>query len=311
MSAIPVFLPENEIRAVSLEMLDKLINIKDGDAALLFLYILRNGNGADAQTAVRALNLSQDRYERAVFSLSGLNTPPVTEKDRQQEAPKYTPDELRRAREDDHRFSAVCGSAEETLGHTLTEPQLRCLFTVYDHLGLSAEAIIELLAFLKNEKETVRTPDIRKEAYKWADMGVVTAKDAQEYIAKIESEKPLLEEIYKAIGADPEQPSPRAQRICTFALSHGFPPEAIQLAVKRTATNKGRRSLDYTLGILKRWDNAGVHTVSEITALEPEKHTVPVAAAAGGSGPTNNAVLEQWEQDWAERVRSHKRKTEG
>ncbi len=298
------------MRAVSCETLDKLITIKDGDAALLYLYVLRNGNGADEKEAIRALEMSQDRYDKAVFSLSGLSIPPAKEKDKQQEAPKYTPDELRRAREDDHRFSAVCSSAEDTLGHTLTEPQLRCLLTAYDHLGLSAEAIIELLALLKSEKETVRTPDIRKEAYKWADMGVTTAEAAQEYIAKLRSEKPLLEAIYKAIGADPEQPPPRAQRICTFALSHGFPPDAVELAMKRTATNKGRNSLDYTLGILKRWDNAGVHIVSEITALEPEGHAVPLAAAAGGSEPTDNAVLEQWEQDWAERVRSHKRKTE-
>ncbi len=312
MSAIPVRLPENEMRVVSCEMLDKLIKIGDGDAALLYLYMVRNGNGTEKENALRELNFSQDRYERAVFSLSGLSTPPVTDQDKQQQgAPKYTIEELRRAREDDHKFSAVCHIAEDTLGRTLTEPQLRCLFTAYDHLGISAEAIIEMLAYLKNEKEIVRTTDIRREAYKWADMGVVSAKDAQNYIARLESEKPFTEALYRAIGADTEQPSPKAQRICTFAISHGFPPEAVELASKRTATNKGRRSLDYTLGILRRWDSVGVHTVSEITALEPEVRVpVPVQAVAGGTEATENAVLEQWEQDWAERVRSHRRKTE-
>ena len=72
---------------------------------------------------------------------------------------------------------------------------------------------------------------------------------------------------------------------------------------------------DYTLGILRRWDNAGVHTVSEITALEPETRTSAVSAVPAAVGqtpaqPTDSATLAAWEQDWAARVRSHRRNTE-
>ncbi len=311
MSAIPIALPETSMRAASCEMLDKLINIGDGDAALLYLYILRHGNGADSETAMRKLKLPAERYERAIFTLSSLNTPAAAaEEDKPDAAPQYTASELRRAREDDHKFSAVCQSAEDTMGHTLTESQLRTLFTAYDHLGLSAGAIIEMLSYLKNEKENVRTPDIRKEAYRWADMGVVSAQDAQDYIARLAVEKPLSEAIYKALDADPQRPAPKAQRVCRFALSHGFPPDAVELAVHRTAVKNGRRSLDYTLGILRRWDEKSVYTVSEITALEPETKSLPVAAAAGESRPTDNSTLELWEKDWLDRVRNYNPETE-
>ena len=78
---------------------------------------------------------------------------------------------------------------------------------------------------------------------------------------------------------------------------------------------QGHKSLDYTLGILRRWDNAGVHTVSEITALEPETRTSAVSAVPAAVGqtpaqPTDSATLAAWEQDWAARVRSHRRNTE-
>ncbi|MFR5640074.1 MAG: hypothetical protein ACLUDF_03110 [Butyricicoccus sp.] len=44
----------------------------------------------------------------------------------------------------------------------MTEGQLRCLLTIYDYLGLDAGATIELLSYLKSEKGTVRTTDLRR-----------------------------------------------------------------------------------------------------------------------------------------------------
>ncbi len=309
MSLTSVLLPEGELRVARCDTLDKLIAVSDGDAALLYLYILRHGDSADEKTVQRTLHLSHDRYERAVFTLNSLTAPAASAEPSadKPDAPAYTPDELRRARIDDHKFSAVCQMAEETLGRTLTEGQLRCLLTAYDHLGLSAEAIIELLAWLKNEKGMVRLSDIRRETYAWADMGIYSAKDAQAYLARKTNEKPLSAAIYRALGADPESPAPKEQRVCAFALSHGFPSEAVELAVGRTDKKQGRHSLDYTLGILRRWDEKGVHTVSEITALEPETRT---AVGQTQSAPTDPATLSQWEQDWAARVKGHRRKEE-
>ena len=65
-----VLLPEGELRVARCDTLDKLIAVGDGDAALLYLYILRHGS-EDGRTAARALHLSDERYERAAFTLSG------------------------------------------------------------------------------------------------------------------------------------------------------------------------------------------------------------------------------------------------
>nr|WP_297171740.1 DnaD domain protein [uncultured Agathobaculum sp.] len=301
-----VLLPEGELRVARCDTLDKLIAVSDGDAALLYLYILRHGGEVDAKRAARALHLSAERYERAAFTLNQLTAPAAPAKeDKPEAAPQYTADELRRARLDDKTFAGVCESAESVIGRTLTEGQLRCLLTVYDHLGLSAEAIVELLSYLKREKGAVRLADIRREAYQWADMGIISAQHAQQYLTRRVSEKPLSEAIYKALGADPAQPAPKEQRVCRFALAHGFPPEAVALAAARTDRHQGRKSLDYTLGILRRWEESGVHTVSEITALEPE-----MRAAAGqiAAQPTDSATIAQWERKWEESRRETRRK---
>ena len=104
--------------------------------------------------------------------------------DKSAEAPRYTGDELRRARLDDQTFSGLCDAAEGITGRALTEGQLRCLLTIYDYLGLDAGATIELLSYLKSEKGTVRTTDLRREANQWADMGIVTAQAAQQYLTR-------------------------------------------------------------------------------------------------------------------------------
>ena len=303
--ATSVLLPEGELRVARCDTLDKLIAVGDGDAALLYLYILRNGS-ADGASAARALRLTAERYERAAFTLNQLTAPAAAQKpqeDKPNEAPQYTADELRRARSEDQKFSAVCDTAEGVLGRTLTESQLRCLLTAYDHLGLDAGAIIELLSYLKSEKGVVRLADIKRETYQWADMGIISAQDAQQYLARRANEKPLSEAIYRALGADAAQPAPKEQRVCRFALAHGFPPDAVALAAARTDKKQGHKSLDYTLGILRRWDEAGVHTVGEITALEPETRAAAAAVGQTFAQPTDGATLAAWEQKWEEKKR--------
>ena len=207
-----VLLPEGELRVARCDTLDKLIAVGDGDAALLYLYILRHGS-EDGRTAARALHLSDERYERAAFTLNNLSAPAAETKNTEKSenaAPQYTAAELRRARNEDGEFSAVCDAAENAFGRALTEGMLRSLLTAYDHLGLDGGAIIELLSYLKNEKGEVRLSDIKRETYQWADMGIVNAQDAQQYLARRVNEKPFIEALYRALGADPAQPAPRS-----------------------------------------------------------------------------------------------------
>ena len=52
MAQLTVSLPEGEMRVAPCGMLDKLIATADGDAALLYLYVLRHGR-ADETAAAR------------------------------------------------------------------------------------------------------------------------------------------------------------------------------------------------------------------------------------------------------------------
>ena len=52
------------------------------------------------------------------------------------------------------------------------------------------------------------------------------------------------------------------------------------------------------LRILRQWEKSGVHTISEITALEPESRTAAVAVGQTEAQPTDSGTLADWEQAW-------------
>jgi len=330
LGAIP--LSELKLRVAHCDMLDKLIQVADGDAALLYLYLLRNGNpsngyAVDDIIAMRELRMPKDRYERAVFTLGNLtlsSSAPAAAASASttlaastaasspkpgSNPPNYTPDEMYRARKDDRCFEAVCHSAEEVWGCVLKEKQLRCLLTAYDYLGLSADAIIELLFYPKREKGAVRLADVQREANLWANAGVVSAQDAQRYLASKVDEQPLIAALCKGLGIDPTQASPKIQEAATLLLVQGFPPEAIELAMRRGERQQGQKKLDYVLGILRRWHLTNVHTVSEITALEPETRMTSAVSAvsipssgsftgssAGSSAAFSSGIGRSWRE---------------
>ena len=239
-----VLLPEGELRVARCDTLDKLIAVGDGDAALLYLYILRHGS-EDGRTAARALHLSDERYERAAFTLNNLSAPAAETKNTEKSenaAPQYTAAELRRARNEDSEFSAVCDAAENAFGRALTEGMLRSLLTAYDHLGLAGGPIIELLSYLKNEKGEVRLSDIKRETYQWADMGIVNAQDAQQYLARRVNEKPFIEALYRALGADPAQPGKRNRDAIRPAISGASHCPKPSRTSRPVTTMKGNRA---------------------------------------------------------------------
>lgn len=297
------------------EVADKLLACRDGDGALLYLYLLRRGAEFEENEAMRALGFDKARYDRAVFTLTRLElaenpaAAPVKERE-QSPAPLYKAAELRQARMGDLKFSAVCQSAESVLGRTLTEGQLRTLFIIYDHLGLPADVTIELLSYLKREKGTVTRRDIEQEAYLWADMGLFDSAAAGEFLKRRETEKPVMEAMLLALHMGARPPAPNEARYLSEIIRMGFPPEAVSLAYDRMTRTISKFSWRYLRGILTKWHEKNVHTVSEITALEPESRQKKTVAEQTYLSDTPSE-LEDWEKQWlAEKERNIRRRKE-
>ena len=130
--------------------------------------------------------------------------------------------------------------------------------------------IIELLSYLKRDRGTVRGRDIEREACVWSDKGLLTAADAQRYLATIDAEQPLRNAFYQIFGIVGRKPTAAGiDHHCTL-YGKGFPPDTVKLALARMKRQIGSFSASYLRKMLTAWDQSGVHTVSEVTALEPE-----------------------------------------
>lgn len=285
------------------DAVDRLLSCGDADGALLYLYLIRRGSDFREEDAMRDLHFSPERMERAVFTLTNLQIASAPRdlrpaKTTGSPSPRYTVSELRARRTDDRRFEAVCQTAESVLGRMLTESQLRTLYTAYDHLGLPADVLIDLLTYLKQEKQTVTRRDIEEQAYLWADMGIYTAQASAAFLSRLEKEKPIIADMLRALDMAGRSPSPSEYRYLSEFIRQGFDADAVGLAKERLYQRIGRFSWKYLKGILDSWHDKGVHTVEEITALEP---AVKQQAAPSPAAPQSEK-LQDWEKDWLDQL---------
>lgn len=291
---------ESEYCVLRADVADRLLACGDGDGALVYLYLARRGASADKTVMMRDLNFTRDRLNRALFTLNHLtisSSLPPAERSHDAAPPRYTVADLRTNRMSDRRFQAVCQTAESVLGRTLTESQLRTLFTAYDHLGLPADVLIDLLTYLKREKGLVSRRDIEEQAYLWADMGIRSAEASAAFLSQSEQEKPIIAEMMRALDMAGRAPAPSEYRYLSEFIRQGFTPDAIALAKTRLYARIGRFSWKYLKGILDSWHEKGVHTAAEITALEPET-AAKQATPATTMQPAAADTLSDWERDW-------------
>ena len=113
MSLFSAVLPDGEFRAAKCEMLDQLIAVGDGSAALLYLYVLRHGHQTNPIQAMRDLRFTQEQFDKAAFTLTNLSISQAAahEAQKPKTAPRYAAAELRMARLEDHRSRSVCAFA--------------------------------------------------------------------------------------------------------------------------------------------------------------------------------------------------------
>lgn len=272
---------------------DRLIRASDGDGALLYLYLLRNGEGRTPAEASRALGMGEARVEAAAAKLRSLGlmqgggkNPPADE------LPEYTAEEVARRGAEDGAFRGVLSETESLLGRSLSGADLKTLFGIYDHLGLPPEVMLLLVHHCAEEcRERYgegRVPTVRqieKEAYFWANREIMTLDAAEDFLRGKKERKSAEARIRRALGIREREPAPTERRYIDSWLNMGFPAEAVELAMDRTIANTGALKWSYMDKIMQSWHGKGLHTVPEIEAGDGRGGAgKPPAAAPKKSG---------------------------
>ena len=265
-------LPER-ILSLSAGAAERLISAGDGDAALLYLALLRGGGTAAAR---QGLGWTDGRCAAALEALVQLglargNVEQAAAPAPPDEPPDYQRSDLMLALERDGAFASLQKAVEAALGKPLSEADLKALYTIYDYLSFPPELVYALVGWCVAEAERKygpgrrpRMPTVKKEAFRWKRLGVDTPKAAEEFLRAQQALWGREAEILPLLDIRDRPAVAREREYIAGWIDMGFENGAIRLAYERTVLQKQSLNWAYMNAILKRWHAAGLHTAAQV-----------------------------------------------
>lgn len=273
--------------SVPAKIADKMLKQCSGDQLKVLLCILRNPE-IEAEDIQEKTGLSQEIVlecadywvdagivltdEAEINSLSSEKdneemTAPVT-------APKIVPllkptrQEIDLALEKSRSLRNLFNEAQEILGKTYGYSIQSVLYNVVYYYGLPQDVANLLLTFAKYAGTTSQE-DILKIAKSWSDNGIKNCTAANDYIQKATKGRKLFSELAALTGnADGAPTFAQYEYLCKW-ISRGFGADAVAKAHEIMKAEKetgalNYRNFQYMDKVLRKWHEAGLHTVSEI-----------------------------------------------
>ena len=258
---------------------DRLIAAGSGDAALLYLYLLKTAGEYQTAQAAKALKWEPGRCDAAASLLAGLKlarVPETAPESKAAEPPEYSAEDIKRELDSGASpFPALVEEVQRRLGKVLSTADLKSLYTIYDFSGLPVEVILLAVNWCVEEYQRKygpgrmpRMPQIQREAMLWKERGVDTAEAADEHIKRLTSLRERSVQILALMDVRDRPPVTREKDFIALWINMGFPDEVIRLAYERTVVQTGKRSLPYMNRILTDWHQKGLHTAAEVDAAE-------------------------------------------
>jgi len=303
-------LPGTEIITLTGQTVDKLIRAGDGDAALLYLYILRTQGKSTSSEAAIALDKSKGWIASAMAMLSRLGLVHLDDNEDKddktngresgtsyavsdniiREPRAYTEDEVKREISRGSEFSVVVDETQRKLGKILSPDELLRLYGIYDNLRLPPEVILQLITHCISESRVTgdgRAPSLRyieKAAYTWEREGVFTLEKSEEYLKNLEIMRSVRGKIKKVLQIRNREFSETEKRYVDGWISMGFEPDAIAIAYDRTVTKTGNLAYPYMDTILKSWHSQNLNTAQKILDKDGVKMKSTTRQNANRSG---------------------------
>jgi DnaD/phage-associated family protein len=293
-------LPGTQTITMNADAAEKLLSRRNGDAALLYIYILKNNGAFSEEEAAPALGRTPEQIETAMGMLASMGLVELPDRlprpVQRDELPEYSVEDIKREMENGAAFPALVQDVQRALGRLLSSDDLVKLFGIYDAQGLPPEVILLLVNHCgeacRRKYGERRPPTMRfieKAAYTWEREELFTMEKAEEYISKMAKRREESTGVKAVLHIRDRELTPGEQKYVSSWLDMGFGPEAIEIAYDKTVLQTGKLAWNYMNSILRNWHAAGFHTPGEIDAgegkrAEARKNVVPMQQ--GGSSPT-------------------------
>lgn len=281
-----------EILAITAQAADRLLKLDSGDAALLYLQLLRHGSAEGLKWTEARLQAALDQLRAqgmAPDRLPAPEPPPAPEAP----PPEYATEDITQALAEEHStFPALVGEVERRLGKRLSTADLKNLYTLYDHLALPAEVILMLVGWCIDETARKYGPgrkpflsQIKKEGFSWARLGVDTMERAEERIAALTRLRSRESEVLRLLDISPRPLVQREKDYIAAWDGMGFDDETLRMAYERTVLKKQSMDWGYMNGILRRWHEKGLHTAAAVRTGDRDPRPVRAGGAAKAPPP--------------------------
>ena len=291
----------DESVTISPSVAKRLVEKGSGDAALLYIALLRRHGAVPPRSLAGELRWDKGRIESAETVLRELGLlAPSDLPEPADEKPEYQRADIIERLDKSEEFRLLTNQVERRLGKKLTTPDIAVLLGLNDYVGLPADVIYLLVChcaermarrYGEGRRPTLR--QIEKEGYAWARMGIDTQAAASAYLKKYAERQGAFPAFMRALNLGDRLPVASEEKYLAAWQEWGFTPEAVALAYDKTVLKCHELKWPYCNAILKRWHEAGLHTLAEI---EQRDHAAAKPPARNQEETSDNAWMKKFIQ---------------
>ena len=192
----------------------------------------------------------------------------------------------------DEDFQELVFCVQTYIEKIFTPTDTEKLAYLYDVVGMSKD-LLEYIAELSVQKGKKNINYIERVALSLHEKGITTVEAAKEDNIKFYNENKA---VLKAFGIYDRVLAPVESRyVKKWFDEFGFSTEIVVEAISRTVLNTSSQSFSYADGILTRWHNNNVRTVSDIKAQD-EKHDERVKNTPKPANTSSKSKFNNFEQ---------------
>lgn len=260
---------------ISPDALRRLLERGDGDAALLYLALLRHRGALSPQALTKEMRWTPARMDAAEFALRelGLVTPDIERPDSAPESgtDEYQQTEIAFQLEHSAEFRQLTAQVESRLGKRLSPVELSRLLGLFNTVGLPSDVIYILVNHCVEREAALHGPGhipkmavIERVGAQWYNMGIDTQAAAADYLKRYARRESEYAGYMRVLQLGDRLPGKLEEKYLSVWLGWGFSADAVSIAYEKTLLNCHEFKWAYCNRILERWHEDGLHTVEEI-----------------------------------------------
>lgn len=189
-------------------------------------------------------------------------------------------------------FKDLLNMAGTYLKKNFSPTDTNTLLFIYDTLQFDID-LIEFLICHCVELGKVNLKYIEKVAMDWHENGIITCADAKAHVDRYSKK---YYPIMKALGLNNRQPATiELEYIDKWVEQYGFDISIILEACNKTITSISNPSIAYVDGILTKWKDKGVTSISDIKKLD-ELHAAEVVNKKATKSTKSNIAFNNFQQ---------------